>query len=99
VTAVAMRVSQLVALAGSPATEEARTAAYQACRLIRERGLQVIDPAEKTEPAPASETSPCWRTITVRHQGQCRACGGPVVPGVRAAWLRGYGLEHVGCHR
>ena len=36
------RVAKLIALASSPNEHEARTAAYQACRIIRENGLVVL---------------------------------------------------------
>jgi hypothetical protein len=48
-TTVVEKVCKLIALAGSASTEEARTAAATACKLIREHGLLVV---EKTAPAP-----------------------------------------------
>jgi hypothetical protein len=37
------RVEQLVALSGSDNENEARSAAFQACRLIRKHGLQIVE--------------------------------------------------------
>jgi hypothetical protein len=46
---------QLIALAASDSKEEARTAAFQACRLIREHGFEVV---EKSAPRPFRATPP-----------------------------------------
>lgn len=49
------RVQQLVALAGNnPNEHEARTAAYQACRIIREQGLVVVTKAEAERLRPSA---------------------------------------------
>ncbi len=52
------KVTKLIALTSSPNREEARTSAYQACKLIRENKLSVVTQASKasTEPvrAPAA---------------------------------------------
>jgi hypothetical protein len=45
------RVEKLVALAGSSSIEEARTAAYQACKLIRENKLSIKEPKDDHEAA------------------------------------------------
>lgn len=46
------RVQQLIALSASSAEEEARTAAFQACKLIRENKLEIVTSAETPAPAP-----------------------------------------------
>jgi hypothetical protein len=42
-TPIVQRVRKLIALTGSPNENEARSAAFLACRLIREHGLDVAD--------------------------------------------------------
>lgn len=54
------RVNHLLALAAGDPTEEARTAAHQAARLIRENGLVVLAADDPRLKAPASDP----RTMT-----------------------------------
>ena len=49
VTKKLVRVRQLIALTASSEDNEARAAAYQACRIIREEGFVVLDNPEKPE--------------------------------------------------
>jgi hypothetical protein len=55
-----VRVRQLIALAGNnPSSEEARTAAYLACKAIREQGLVLLAPGDpRLLPRPASPPPP-----------------------------------------
>lgn len=66
------RVERLIALTASPHEEEARTAAFQACRIIREQGLRVVD-ANATRAAPRGWASPPrddrWSHVARRDTG------------------------------
>lgn len=46
---IAERVRKLIQLAGSPSEEEARSAAYLACKLIREHKLELKEPGYNLE--------------------------------------------------
>ena len=47
------RVKRLIALTASDNPNEARNAAQQACRIIREQGLEVVDPKAVPPPPPS----------------------------------------------
>lgn len=56
------KVRKLIALTSSPSLEEARTSAYQACKLIRKHGLVV----GLAEPEPAMQACPApshWSSV------------------------------------
>lgn len=44
------KVEKLISLASSPNKEEARTSAYQACKLIREHDLKVVEQTSQAQP-------------------------------------------------
>ena len=73
----AERVRKLVALAGSPFEQEARTSAYLACKLIREHGLRV----ESGEAPPAYEPRTSPGTPYARDAGEHAAEGPPFMAG------------------
>jgi len=81
---IVRRVRKLVALSGSPNENEGRTAAFLACRLIREHGLEVRDPAPgawRGEQAPGA-----WRGERAPEPPRRRATRGPYT---RERGLRG----------
>jgi hypothetical protein len=71
------RVRRLIALSGSPNEEEARSAAFIACKLIREHGIAI------------GHSAPCLRTgITwigtvgfAVYSTRCTVCRGPIPRG------------------
>lgn len=102
------RVQKLIALAGSPVEEEARTAAWLACKLIRDNGLRVVgitpwEPRPYVEPAPPpsppaeSGDPPKERRITARFDSFCKACRKPIKKGEWVFWTKGFGAKHEAC--
>lgn len=106
------KVRKLIELAGSPNMEEARTAAYQACRLIRELGLAVVEPktvdevrreafAEKV-PVDVRE-GPVMRVRTdavasaATAAGFCTVCFTMYYPGELVLFVEEVGVVHDGC--
>jgi hypothetical protein len=101
------KVEKLVAMTSSPHTEEARTSAFMACKLIRDHGLQIVarngnayqepayqpPPNTQPEPEPPNELIP----IKVKHKGYCRRCGKSIFAGEMAFWRKGKGLLHFDC--
>jgi hypothetical protein len=68
------RAMALIALAGSSELEEARTAAYQACALIRGEKLRLLPPLSDLEPNIGLEPG----EIRPRADGSvCAVCGEP----------------------
>ncbi len=57
------RVQKLLALAASPNANEARNAAFLAAKLIREHGLQLVEPATR-RPSPIPRKTPPSRKQT-----------------------------------
>jgi hypothetical protein len=95
-SSVVERVCRLIALADSPYEEEARTAAYQAARLIREHGLHVVD-AE-----PAARPARPVRAVHMRskYRNRCRECGEMIEEGDLIVWRgRIDGAVHEECDR
>lgn len=85
-SAIVDRVRKLIALAGSPNEHEARSAAAMACRLMREHGLLVHDPAGHARPAerdpPRRRTrGPYARARAARGGARCRECDEPIEDG------------------
>lgn len=82
------RVRKLIALSGSPNDHEGRSAAFMACRLIREHGLEVGDPSPharrvEREPAPRRRATrgPYVRARDLRGEPRCRECSEPILRG------------------
>ncbi len=107
------KVQGLIALAASDHLEEARTSAYLACRLIRDRGLHVVAELPRVAPPPPPPPPPPWqaprkpdyhcsdapkpRTITSRYDSVCRDCGAQILIGDSVIWIRGRGVWHPEC--
>lgn len=85
-SSIVQRVRKLVALSGSPNENEARTAAFVACRLIREHGLHIGDSASGTrhvevapEPPKRRVTrGPYSRARNMTRQPRCQECSEPI---------------------
>ena len=84
---IVQRVRKLVALSGSPNENEARTAAFLACRLIREHGLEVADPVpgawrvereRAPEPRRRATRGPYSRERGLRGEPRCHECSEPI---------------------
>jgi hypothetical protein len=88
---IVSRIQQLIALAtnDNAATEEARTAARIAARLIHGHGIELKDPAEMSAPPP--------KTIRSRYAGRCIICSRDYDIGDTVKWTRGRGSAHVNC--
>jgi len=96
------RVTKLVALSSSDRIEEARTASYLACKLIRENGFVVTDRQfpPHAAPKPAAKQPQAARTvIRSRYTSYCRTCGTAIREGARVAWAPGRGAICIECHR
>lgn len=92
--AVLERVRRLVALTSSSFEEEARTAAFRACELIRRHGLRLVaDDDVKGLPGP--ERIP----IRSKFKGYCAACGYRYREGELVWWAKGLRAWCVACHR
>ena len=98
------KVRGLIGLSASSYSEEARTSAYLACKMIREHGLHVVAQllparASKAEPRPDREpvNQAAPRRITLKYRARCRGCGGCIDVGARAVWMRGSGVAHDAC--
>lgn len=79
------RVKKLIALASSPNLEEARTAAFQACKLIREHELVVVrKEATRTLDVPSviPKPDPDNPTVHLSTNGTVSACKKPLGDGV-----------------
>lgn len=102
-----VKVSALIARAvdAGASTEEQRTSAWIACRIIKENDLHVSE-RELARPSPAASSyySPpppvdSRRVISSQYDGRCRECDQPYEAGDRVAWARGEGAVHVTCWR
>jgi hypothetical protein len=101
------KVEKLIALTSSSYSEEARTSAFMACKLIREYNMQVVACGSNTfqepayHPPPKSEPKPQppaeFIPIQVKHKGPCRHCGTLIDVGEMAFWCKGKGLLHFNC--
>ena len=93
------RIQKLIALTASPFLVEARTAAFTACRLIREHGLTVAEPAaiELRRSSPSVEPDTRRRPIPSRFDGRCRICGYRYQVGETVWWVRGQPTICEGC--
>lgn len=85
-TSIVQRVRKLVALSGSSNENEARTAAFVACRLIREHGLHIGDSASgvrrvevAAEPPKRRVTrGPYSRARHLKGDPRCYECSEPI---------------------
>ena len=89
------RAGKLVALASSPFEEEARTAAFRACELIRAHRLRVV--ATDAGPRPLVEEVE-WRRIRSKFTNRCIDCAGPYFEGDVVWWAKGRGCRCADCH-
>lgn len=83
-TPIVDRVRKLIALSASPNENEARSAAFMACRLIREHGLRVTDLAPRAGVSTAR--SPRRRNtrgpyVRDARAARCRECDESIVAG------------------
>ena len=105
------RIRRLIALTSSPSIEEARTAAYQACRLIREFDVQVgaalpandtfwssYQPPPRPRPAPPPRPTDGHKCIVTKFESMCSHCGEKIHVGQDIAWCRGKASYHWSCH-
>ena len=93
-SALALKATQLVALASSDRLEEARTAAHIACKYIREHGLRIVDPSERSEPTPTLKPR---LVIKSRFEGACPACARRWHVGSQIAWSKERGARCLDC--
>ena len=86
---IVSRVRKLIALSGSSNENEARTAAFLACRLIRQHGLDVGDPVggggrdgrdERPAERPRGRATrgPYTRARHLRGEPRCCECSEPI---------------------
>jgi hypothetical protein len=95
------KVRKLVALTASDREEEARTAAYLACKLIRQHSLVIsyvgFEPTRKKTPMPRAKDP--WRIIKAKFSGYCRSCGEDWDEGQTIVWAKGEGARCIDCGR
>lgn len=96
------KVRKLIALAGSPYEEEARTAAFLACKMIRELGLSFAQaqPAPPAPPPPSVDREAHHgkpRHMPLKYAGSCRQCGEWIEEGSWAYWTKGEGVVCENC--
>jgi hypothetical protein len=106
-TRVLAKVKKLIALTSSSFSEEARTSAFMACKLIREHNMQVIacslnidqdfECRPPPDPKPKAQSPAEFIPIKVKHKGFCRHCGTLIDVGEMAFWCKGKGLLHFDC--
>lgn len=89
------RVRKLIALTTSSSQEEARTAAFEAARLIRTHGLVITD--KEPAPPPKPPRSPEYRIIVTKYPGFCTVCCDPIEVGQVVAWARDMPVFHKDC--
>jgi hypothetical protein len=102
-----VRARKLIMLAASPYEGEARTAAYLACRLIREHNIQLGRSAAPTPaPSPPRPTPPpakrrvrqVWdRPMVAKYGGSCLHCSRWFRPGDRIHWRKQVGAVCLQC--
>jgi len=101
--AIEQKVTRLIALSASDHPEEARTSAYLACKMIREKGLIVV--AElPLQAAPAPPPSACReerdkqpKIIRAKFDSLCLDCRAQIYVGERCVWIKGRGCWHPEC--
>jgi hypothetical protein len=103
------RVEKLIALAGSPNENEARTAAWVAVQTIRAHHLRIVDgsyvapsPPRRAPAPPAPEPVVAKDRrfiIKARFGGFCGGCGVSWSEGDRIAWAKGQRAICVACHQ
>jgi hypothetical protein len=85
------RIEKLIALSASSNEHEARSAAFLACKLIREGGFRVIDPERPSPPPrPRKDVRPRRRVESVigraKRSGRCTVCDEPFEEGSDVAF-------------
>jgi hypothetical protein len=97
------KIEALIARSASTFPEEARTSAYLACKLIREKGLKVVQsaagqPATAAAPAAAPPRTDRQGPITcrARYAGRCKTCRKPIQIGALIVWYPDRGAFHTG---
>jgi hypothetical protein len=101
------RIHKLLALVASDGlTEEARTAAVIACKLIKDNNVILVCPDAETEEN-VPDTSEydlavrkgdlLWREYASSYRSKCRECGLRVEVGEPVQWSLGYGVWHLYC--
>lgn len=107
------KIMRLVALASSPNEHEARTAAWMACKAIREGGLVLVPvesarqrpppPPPRPEPPPrpnyadAKAKATARKLIVLQFKGWCRTCRQDIPAGAEAWWAKGDGCVCTRC--
>ncbi len=98
------KIMKLIALTASPNENEARNAAFLACRLIREGGLEVVERREERRDIPnmyayedmirKAYTRPHqppkqqWHAIRAQFGSKCGGCGCAIDVGEQIWWKR-----------
>ena len=109
--AVDQKVTKLIALTASDRMEEARTAAYLACKAIREKGLIVVAelPRDVPPPPPApppwqarkpdyyTSDAPAAKVIRAKFDSACKDCRSEIFAGETCVWIKGQGVWHMEC--
>lgn len=105
---VLQKLDKLIALSGSDQIEEARTAAFMACKIIRDNEIRLgsFKEAGNAEPRVATQHTesqenkdnlPKPMMIIVKFNTKCRACGHLIQEGTPAYWVKGTGCYHPTC--
>ena len=91
-------VEQLVALSSSPYEEEARSAAFKACQLMRQHGLVVMRPGPPPPPPLEDEGDEGGMiAITSKFDGRCKGCGRTYHVGAPLRWTPSRGCLCLAC--
>jgi len=106
-TKILERIAALIALTESPFSEEARTSAVLACKLIREHKIEMMMPGtlkifeSQKEDFDFDFGNPMQRRVRLRskYMGRCRECGSFYKIGEWVMWAKGEGSVHVRCER
>lgn len=93
------RLEKLMAMAGSPVQEEARTAALMAVTLMKKHGIRLSLPDDA--PAPRARQKPRAPEVvahakTAKVDGFCKQCGGVYFRG-DSVWVGRSGVTHAQC--
>lgn len=108
------KIRKLIALAGSSSEEEARTAAYHACRLIREHDVKIgastsandswsspaahYAAASRPPPGPPPAKTGEYVRIRTKFESTCRHCGKSIRVEDEMAWSKGKSSYHWICY-
>lgn len=91
---VVATVTKLIALSTSPNEHEARTAAFQACKMILQNSLMVCvktDPWSPPPYRPPIRKDDVTKRIVAKFGGTCRCCGSTYGEGDYIHWAKGRG--------